>query len=162
MRQKLLGQPTFRQSQVALSAAQANKDNDLGENPINQPEKYRDHTEKKISNFGEKLFIHYTHEKRFHSCQRDMHKIYEDVFQRTPAMDTQLIVGNRNRRDIQHELIRKRPNKKTLQNKITKSEFSINFNKKFFKISFILILFLQLSRTKKTREKPNEKITTTT
>ncbi|CAF3594916.1 unnamed protein product [Rotaria socialis] len=39
MRQKLLGQPTFRQSQVALSAAQANKDNDLGENPINQPEK---------------------------------------------------------------------------------------------------------------------------
>ncbi|CAF4665668.1 unnamed protein product [Rotaria socialis] len=137
MRQKLLGQPTFRQSQVALGAAQANKDNDLGENPINPPEKYQDQTEKKISNFGEKLFIHYTHERRFHSCQRDMHKIYEDVFQRTPAMDTHLIVGNRNRRDIQHELIRKRPDKKLLQNKTTKKE-------------------------KQPEKQPNEKITTTT
>ncbi|CAF3645822.1 unnamed protein product [Rotaria socialis] len=137
MRQKLLGQPTFRQSQVALSAAQANKDNDLGENPINQPEKYQDKTEKKISNFGEKIFIHYTHERRFHSCQRDMHKIYEDVFQQTPAMDTHLIVSNRNRRDIQHELIRKRPDKKLLQNKTTKKE-------------------------KQPEKTPNEKITTTT
>ncbi|CAM4949356.1 unnamed protein product [Rotaria socialis] len=59
------------------------------------------------------------------------------VFQRTPAMDTHLIVGNQNRRDIQHELIRKRPNKKTLQNKIKKRE-------------------------KQTEKQSNEKIITTT
>ena len=38
-----------------------------------------------------------------------MHHAYADVFQNTPAMQIKLTVGNRNRRDAQNELIRKRP-----------------------------------------------------
>ncbi|CAM4982819.1 unnamed protein product [Rotaria socialis] len=128
-RQKLLGQPTLRQSQVAMSAAQANIDNDGADDRLNQPNESTKQTENKTFNFDEKLFIHFTHENRFHTYRRDMHQIYEDVFQQTPAMNTRLIVGNRNRRETQSELIRKRPTKAILQNKITKRYISKRINK---------------------------------
>jgi hypothetical protein len=81
---------------------------------------------KKPTNYGEKLFVHYKHEKRFQSCKRDMHRVYEDVFKNIPAMYAKLIVGNRNRRDAKNELIRKRPKKALLNNTITKSKYYSN------------------------------------
>ncbi|CAF3977119.1 unnamed protein product, partial [Rotaria magnacalcarata] len=72
-----------------------------------------------ITNYQEKLFIHYTHEKRFNVFKRDMHHVYEDTFKSTPAMYTNLIVGNRNRRQASDELIHKRPTQTFLLNEIT-------------------------------------------
>jgi hypothetical protein len=51
-----------------------------------------------------------------------MHQVYENIFKDTPAMHVKLIVGNRNRRHAQNELIRKRPKKTLLQNTITQSK----------------------------------------
>lgn len=140
-RQKILGQPTLRQSQVAMSAAQANIDNDEADAQLNQPNESTKQPEKKTFNFDEKLFIHFTHENRFHTYRRDMHKIYNDVFQQTPAMDTRLIVGNRNRRETQNELIRKRPTTAILQNKQQRVSFEQTSTKFFTKTFFIRPFF---------------------
>jgi hypothetical protein len=122
MRQKLLEQPTGRQSQVTMDALTADFDNDqTDEQPI-VPTTLTKNIEQKPINHEDQLFIHYTHEKRFQSCKRDLHAVYTDVFKDTPGMYTKLIVGNRNRRDARNELIRKRPKKTLLTNTMTKSK----------------------------------------
>ncbi|CAM4842015.1 unnamed protein product [Rotaria magnacalcarata] len=64
LRQKLLGQPTPRQSQVALSAATADIDNDPIANETKQSNESTTKVDQKtIKNYEEKLFLHYTHEK---------------------------------------------------------------------------------------------------
>ncbi|CAF3852581.1 unnamed protein product [Rotaria magnacalcarata] len=122
-RQKLLGQPTPRQSLVALSAATADIDNDPDTDETKQPNESTTKIDKtNITNYQEKLFIHYTHEKRFNVFKRDMHHVYEDTFKSTPAMYTNLIVGNRNRRQASDELIHKRPTQTFLLNHITQRQ----------------------------------------
>ncbi|CAM4840032.1 unnamed protein product, partial [Rotaria magnacalcarata] len=74
-----------------------------------------------ITNYEEKLFLHYTHEKRFNVFKRDMHHVYEHTFKSTPAMYTKLIVGNRNRRQASDELIHKRPTQAFLLNDISQT-----------------------------------------
>jgi hypothetical protein len=110
LRHKIMGQPTPRQSQVAASAATANIDNDQTDDKkeikLNESIKK---TAKKVTNYGDKLFVHYTHEKRFQPFKRDIHHVYGNVFKNTPAMNLKLIVGNRNRPDAANELVRKRP-----------------------------------------------------
>jgi hypothetical protein len=123
MRQKLLGQSTPRQSQVESSAATADIDNDQNDDRLNQS---TEKPETKPHNYGKKLYVHYKHEKRFQSCKRDMHRVYEDVFKNTPAIDAKLMVSNRNRRDAKNELICKRPEKTLLNNTITKSKYYSN------------------------------------
>ncbi|CAM4819894.1 unnamed protein product [Rotaria magnacalcarata] len=124
MRKHILGQPTPRQSQVALSAALADIDNDPPDDEKQQPDPYKTKSEQKISNYDEKFFTHFTYEKRFETCKRDMHKVYNNVFKDTPAMYTRQIIGHRIRRQAHDELIHKRPNKTFLQNTIiNKSKF---------------------------------------
>ena len=116
MRQKLLGQPTQRQSQAALGAATADIDNDQTDETIPAKEDATTTTNQSIYNKDDKLFVHYTHEKRFQSLKRDMHQVYQNTFGNSPAIYSRLVVGNRNRRNQQHELIRKRPKKTLLKN----------------------------------------------
>ena len=117
MREKKLGQPTTRQSQVAMNVAVGDITNvqlngqHIGLEQINPALRTNEKTDEK------KLIIHYTHEKRLESLKRDMHKIYNDVFKNTPVEDLKLIGGTRNRRDAGNELIRKRPRQRLLQNK---------------------------------------------
>jgi hypothetical protein len=113
LRNKLLIQPTHRQSQVALSAATADIDNDQTNAQLTEPQT---NVTKQATKNDTKLIVHYTHEKRFHTLKCDMHQVYDNTFGNTPAMYTTLIVGNRNRRDAKHELIRKRLNRTLLQN----------------------------------------------
>ncbi|CAF4078673.1 unnamed protein product, partial [Rotaria sordida] len=120
MRNKLLGLPTPRQSQVAMSAATADIDNDQTDDQPKAPTEIPKKPETKQTNFENKLFVHRTHEKRFKSYKQNMHRVYEDIFKDTPAIHAKLVVGNRNRRDTQNELIRKRPKQTLLQNTITK------------------------------------------
>ncbi|CAM4931088.1 unnamed protein product, partial [Rotaria socialis] len=118
MRKQILGQPTPRQTQVALSAALADIDNDpLDDDERQQPNPDPKKSEENISNINEKFFTHFTYEKRFKTWKRDMHQVYQDTFKDTPAMYKKLMVGNRIRRQTHNELIRKRPKKPLLQNK---------------------------------------------
>ena len=126
MRNKILNLPTARQSQVAQSAIEANIDDDQPNDhraAISETTTTSDNT---TNQYDTKQFVHYTHEKRFHSLKRDMHQVYENIFSGTPAMTAKIIVGNRNRRDAQNELIRKRPPKRLLQNTRPYSELSSN------------------------------------
>ena len=113
-------QPTAPQAQTAMSAAAIDTHD---EDPIlNTGHIGTTGVTRQAKSYGDKLIIHYTHEKRFQSFKRDMHTIYEDVFKDTPAMQVKLIVGNKNRRSARHQLIRKKPSKTLLQNKPPKSE----------------------------------------
>ncbi|CAM4841792.1 unnamed protein product [Rotaria magnacalcarata] len=142
MRKQILGQPTPRQSQVAMSAALADIDNDPpDDDERQQPNPHPEKSEEKIPNYNEKFFTHFTYEKRFETCKRDMHQVYHHAFKDTPAMYRKQIVGNRNRRQAQNELIRRRPNKTLLQNTtITKLPgLSLSFHHvrpRLYKISY--------------------------
>ncbi len=154
MRHKILGQPTSQQSQLAISAATADIDNDQTDDLEPKPSIKK--TEKIPRNFGDQLFVHYTHEKRFQPSKRDIHQVYDNVFKNTNAMNLKIIVGNRNRRDAKNELIHKRPKPSILKNKPIKSNY-------FKKIQISILLFnlsiqLLFSRTTK-KKKENFNIT---
>jgi hypothetical protein len=105
-----LAQPTIRQTQVTRSIASANIDTE-------QPDDSTITKHGNVTDPQDRFFIHYTHEKRFRPFKRDMHKLYDNVFQQTPAMAIKLVVGNRNRRDGTKELVQKRPKQYLLLNK---------------------------------------------
>ncbi len=115
LRQKILAQPTIRQTQVTRSIASADKD-------TAQPDDSTVTKHGNVTDPQDRFFLHYTHEKRFLPFKRDMHKLYDNVFQQTPAMAIKLVVGNRNRRDGTKELIQKRPKQYLLLNKQTKTK----------------------------------------
>ncbi|CAF3875971.1 unnamed protein product [Rotaria sp. Silwood1] len=118
MHNQLLDQPTYRASQVATSAATADLDNNQTDDKINESTEARTkQNPAQKPQHADQILIHYNHEKRLDSIKRDMHKAYDKVFKNTPVGDIKMIVGNRNRRDAKHQLIRKRPNKHLLQNK---------------------------------------------
>ncbi|CAM2730266.1 unnamed protein product, partial [Rotaria socialis] len=121
MRNKILNLPTARQSQVSISAATADIDNDQTYEPQNEPITTTATTvqerNKKEHARGSKLIVHYTHEKRFQTFKSDIHQVYGNVFKDTPAADVKLIVGNKNRRSAKTELICKRPKQSLLINK---------------------------------------------
>jgi len=101
MRQNILGQPTPPQSQAAISAATADLDNEQTDEKSIQTTDISNNDGNKDIKFGNKIIVHYTHEKRFSSFKRDMDRIYDDTFQKRIDKDIKIIVGNRNRRHAQ-------------------------------------------------------------
>ncbi|CAF1369208.1 unnamed protein product [Adineta steineri] len=75
-RQKLLGIPTTRQSQTITSAATANINNDQTHEDITPVTLPTANPKTITTTYSNKLFIHYTHEKRFQSCKKDMHRLF--------------------------------------------------------------------------------------
>ncbi|CAF3437083.1 unnamed protein product [Rotaria socialis] len=122
MRNKLLNLPTARQSQVSLSAATADIDNDQTDDTHQEPTRAAHEQNKQEHTYGNKLIVHYTHEQRFQTFKSDMHRVYDNVFKDTPVADVKLIVGNKNRRSSKNELICKRPKRSLLINKPFKSK----------------------------------------
>ena len=122
MREKQLAQPTTRQSQIAMDVDSANIITDQSNGQHNKPEGINQEPRATEKTSGNKLIVHYTHEKRFDSLKREIHQIYRDVFKNTPVADVKSIVGTRNRRDARNDLIRKRPHRALLQNKQRKSK----------------------------------------
>ncbi|CAF4535240.1 unnamed protein product [Rotaria magnacalcarata] len=117
MRIALSGQPSRQQSQVELRIATLKTDN---EHLIEESDKKREFAipeNKKPNEFQKKLIIHYTHEKRFKTRKRDLHRIFQETFVSTSIMETKLIVGNTNRKNTMKELIQKRPKQAILKNK---------------------------------------------
>ena len=119
MNRILLGQPTLRQTQVTNSAAAADTSNHQQDLAPHQPIENQQHKRKPFEN---RLLFHYTHENRFQSFKRDMHQLYEHVFNDPSLPYVKMIVGSRNRRNTIKELIRKRPTKSVLRNTTIKSK----------------------------------------
>ncbi|CAF2090113.1 unnamed protein product, partial [Rotaria magnacalcarata] len=118
MRIALSGQPSRQQSQVEMRIATVTTDN---EHLIEESDKKQELTiqeNKKPNELQNKLIIHYTHEKRFNTRKRDLHRIFQETFANTPIIETKLIVGNRNQKSTIKELIRKLPRQELLKNKV--------------------------------------------
>ena len=126
LRANIRQQPTAQQSQVMMSATRA----DIPNHPNNAKPIQSKETPKRNGNEdnqnGSRLIIHYIHEQRFHSFKRDMHLIYQNIFENRRVANVKMIVGNRNRRDSRHELIHKRPKRSLLTNTRKCGKFNLN------------------------------------
>ncbi len=81
----------------------------------------------KQSKFNANLVIHYTYEKRLQNNKRDIHRFWNQTFAETPVTNTQLLVGNRNSRNLTRELVHRRPPTfKPTTNRIASSNDPIN------------------------------------
>ena len=119
MRNTLLARPSVRELQVDHGIASAG----LAITTNNQDERNNTRRPKKVNKFDKTLFLHCTHEKRLEGLKRDIHQIYSETFQGSPAMDVRLIVGHRNHRNTKSELIQKRPDPALLKPKPLPSTF---------------------------------------
>lgn len=114
MRQKLLNQSTNdSQSQSLVNQKITTTQLEIEKNP------------KKNKNFENTLFIHHTHENRLRSMKRGLHQIHKTIFDQSQTKNVKMIVGNSNRRNTAHELIRKRSKKWLLKNQTPKSELPV-------------------------------------
>jgi hypothetical protein len=59
--------------------------------------------------FDNNLIIHYTYEKRLQSNKTTIHQLWNQVFQQTPVIQSRLIIGNRNSRNLTRELVHRNP-----------------------------------------------------
>ena len=66
-------------------------------------------TNKKPSKWNTNLIIHYTHENRLINSKKDIHRIWNDLFRRTPVIHTRLIIGTKNIPNLVEQLMRHRP-----------------------------------------------------
>jgi hypothetical protein len=109
IRRYLLNQPTVIELQVASRIATVvdlqhpdTVDNPLVKARLNKNSKWKD-----------PLIIHYEHEVRLESYNKDIHKLWNQIFQETIVMNTKLIVGNRNSPNAKQTLVRRRPHHKS-------------------------------------------------
>ncbi|CAF2161870.1 unnamed protein product [Rotaria magnacalcarata] len=121
MRIALSGQPSRQQSQVEMRIATLTNDNDHLVEDLDKKEEFIIQENKKTNKLQNKLIIHYTREKRFKTCKRDLYRIFQETFVNTPIMETKLIVGNTNHKNTMKELIQKRPRQEILKNKVKAS-----------------------------------------
>jgi hypothetical protein len=114
LRQKLLGQPTAKQTQVALSAASV----DI----IHNTQITQTIVQRKDNKFKTNLFVHCTHEARLKGLAREIHTIHDSCFKNTHRGNIRLIVGYRNNPNIEYVLARKRPSSSLIKDPSKKSK----------------------------------------
>ncbi|CAM4979639.1 unnamed protein product, partial [Rotaria socialis] len=122
MRIALSGQPRRQQSQVEMRIETLTTNNEHLIEELDKKQEFTIQEKKKPNEFENKLIIHYTHEKRFNTRKRDLHRIFQETFANTQIIETKLIVGNRNQKSTMRELIRKRPRQTILKNKAKANE----------------------------------------
>lgn len=64
---------------------------------------------KQTSKSHDNLIVHYTHEKRFETVKKDIHQLWNQMFEHTPVSNTKLIIGHKNNKSATQELVRRRP-----------------------------------------------------
>jgi len=112
LRQKLLTQPTAKQTQVAQSAAAVDIiTTDLNVLNVGQTQSrtLQITINRKDNKFKNRLFVHCTHEAQLGGLAREIHTIHDTYFKGTPHGDIRLIVGYRNNHNTEYELAHKRP-----------------------------------------------------
>ncbi|CAF1088999.1 unnamed protein product [Rotaria sordida] len=109
LRKEYMNQPTARSSQIEARITQFKENNE--ESHMEQPVQTRTTDTKKSKNnsFRDAMIIHYTHEMRFSTMKKDMHKIFREAFEGYGLEAVRLIVGYRNHPNSERELARKRP-----------------------------------------------------
>ncbi|CAF3287567.1 unnamed protein product [Rotaria socialis] len=135
MRIALSGQPRRQQSQVEMRIETLTTNNEHLIEELDKKQEFTIQEKKKPNEFENKLIIHYTHEKRFNTRKRDLHRIFQETFANTQIIETKLIVGNRNQKSTMRELIRKRPRQTILKNK-AKASMIDEKNKAVFQTSY--------------------------
>ena len=105
MRHPLMNQPTVPQYQIASRLAKTIDVNSKEE--VNDPliKARLNKNLKWISN----LIIHYTHERRLASYRKEIHQLWNQIFERTQVHSTRLIISNRNSENTTKELVCRRP-----------------------------------------------------
>jgi hypothetical protein len=106
-----MNRSTVSEYQIASRIAKAIKNDPTEE--INDPtEEINDPLVKaqlkKQSKFDKNLIIHYTYEKRLQNNNKAIHQLWHQIFEQTPVMNTQLIIGNVNSRNMTQELVHRR------------------------------------------------------
>ncbi|CAF5060427.1 unnamed protein product [Rotaria magnacalcarata] len=162
MRIALSGQASRQQSQVELRIATLTNDNDQLVEDSDKKEEIIIQENNKPNKLQNKLIIHYTHEKRFNTRKRDLHRIFQETFVNTSIMETKLIVGNTNRKNTMKELIQKRPTNAILKNEAKASKRNFE-NKVAFKnhTSYNELLILDENREKNSHRRPKPQNQTT-
>jgi len=123
LRQKLLAQPTAKQTQVTRSAAAV----DIIHNNIQNVGQTNTQTiqtivKRKDNKFKKNLFVHCKHEARLQGLAREIHTIHESYFKTTDFGNIRLVVGYRNNPNTQYELVRKRPSSELLEDPLKAKE----------------------------------------
>jgi hypothetical protein len=139
LRQKLLTQPSIKQAIVAKSANRVHLIHDNSNNIPEaaaaaqpQPRSIEITVEQKQDKFKNAIFIHCTHEGRFQGMKRELHDIHQSFFESTPNENIRLIVGNRNNRNTDFELARKRPHPSLLKIKLDKRKIKSRHSNIFY------------------------------
>ncbi|CAF4132862.1 unnamed protein product, partial [Rotaria sordida] len=120
LRQKLLNQPTAKQTQLAISAATVQ----LTQHTQNVTQQNTNKIEATIQRNNEKfknnIFLHVTHEGRLKGLAREIHMIHDSHFKNTVYGEIRLVVGFRNTPNTEFELSRKRPSSSVLKDLLRK------------------------------------------
>jgi len=127
IRYKLQQQPSAKQIQTAKRASRVDIRNELRFNNNVQTKSTATVKEKRKNKFKNNLIIHCRHEERLECMKRDMHQIYNNIFNNASAIDVKLIVGHRNNPPTKRELTRKRPPKRLLKNIMSKSKSFLHY-----------------------------------
>ncbi len=105
IRNILLNKPTIREYQIASRIAKSIKvpydetvDNPFVKARLDKPNR-----------FDTNIIIHYTHEKRLQSIKKATHQLWNQTFAQIPVINTRLIIGNRNNRNMKRELVHRHP-----------------------------------------------------
>jgi hypothetical protein len=65
------------------------------------------------SKWIDNLIIHYKHEARFVAYKKDIHQLWNHIFRDTPVLNTKLVIGHRNTRNLTKTLVHRRPHYKS-------------------------------------------------
>ncbi|CAF3880665.1 unnamed protein product [Rotaria sp. Silwood1] len=122
LREKLLNQPTAKQTQVVTNAAAV----ELTQRTQNVAQQNANNMEatvkRKNDKFKNNIFVHVTYEGRFKGLAREIHMVHDSHFKNTDYEEKRLIVGFRNNPNIEFELSRKRPALSVLEDPLAKSK----------------------------------------
>lgn len=58
---------------------------------------------------AKRIFLHHNYEKQYVHHGKDIHRLWNRLFARTPIEETRLIVGTRNNPNLMNELVRRNP-----------------------------------------------------
>ncbi len=108
IRSHLLYTPTPIEQQIATRITKTidSLDHDTTNNPLVRLRL------KTKSKWIDNLIIHYVHEERLTSYKKHIHQLWDQIFKDTPAMNTKLIVSNRNSPNAIQTLVRRRSHQK--------------------------------------------------
>ena len=110
IRTHLLNNPTIAERQITSRIAKTidPQTNDQLDNSIVQTR-----CDKK-SKWIDNLIIHYTHEARLQSYKKNIHQLWNQIFEQTPVINTKLIVGHRNNRNATKTFVHRHPQNKSI------------------------------------------------